>query len=169
MTADISTDRKNFSDNKIFTTITLALAAITLCFALLSLVFGNRLATLRTHYLETEKETASLEAASMEDLEIAHKTVLANLGTVQKSLDAEKSAANKLRKQLSGVMKDLKNTKADLAKANQTIAKLMSTQATPMAAPSAAEPLSSDAAAPITKETTGDSPPTSPPAPPPSD
>lgn len=127
MTADISTQRKHTASSNRLHNLTLAFAAFTLLFALISIIFGNRLATLQTNYLKTKNETAISEAASIQDMETALNAATTDIQTIQKALDAEKAAAAQLRRQLSIAMKELKMVKADLDIANQTITERKST------------------------------------------
>lgn len=108
--------------------LTLALTGFTLCFALLSITFGNRFTALHTAYLKSEKETVVSEAASTEEMKAALETATVDVENVQQALDTEKASANRLRKQLSVVVKDLEKTRANLAAADRTITGLKSMQ-----------------------------------------
>ncbi len=79
------------------------------------------ISTLQANYLKAEKETATSEAGAMQEMETALKTTTVNLETTQQTLDKEKAGAEKLRRQLSVVMKDIARAKADLASANQAV------------------------------------------------
>lgn len=156
MTADIATQKKNAGPSTLLHNFTLAFAALTLCFALIAMILGNRLATLQTNYLQAEKETATLEKETLnQELETALKTATITLEKTQQALGEEKTAAEHLRRQLSAAIKDHEGAKTDLEISKQTIAKLKAMLATSLA-PSATTP-------PVTEETLGDSP-QSPPA-----
>lgn len=127
MTAATAIQKNQTGPSTIFHTLTLAFAALTLVFALLSTILGNRLSNLQTQLLKANIATATSEAASIQDLEAMLKTTKDELETTQKRLDGEKAAAEKLRKQLAGVMKDFEKAKADLTIANQIISRLKST------------------------------------------
>ena len=127
MTADITTQRKSTGPSTLLHALTLVFVAVTLFFALLSMILGNRISSLQTNYLKAEKETATLKAGALQEMETALKTTTVNLETAQQTLDKEKAGAERLRRQLSVAMKDLANAKADLASANQAITKLKST------------------------------------------
>jgi prefoldin subunit 5 len=128
MTADITTQEKESGRSGMLPTLTYAFAVLTFCFALLSMILGNRAASLHTDSLKAEKEAVTSEAASIAEMETAVKTATAGLESVQQSLNAEKAAADRLRKQLSVVSSELETTRANLAKANQTITGLKSMQ-----------------------------------------
>lgn len=130
MTADIATQEKESDTNTMLPRLTLAFAVLTLFFALISSIFGIRLATLHSNSLKAEKQAVTSEAASVEAMENALKAAIAEREVTKQSLDAEKAAADRLRKQLSAVIKDLEKTKVNLAKANLTITGLKSTPPT---------------------------------------
>lgn len=155
MTADIATQTKETGPSSLLHTLTLALAALTLCFALFSMILGSRMASLHANTLKAEKETVASESASLMEMENALKTATEKLETTQKNLVEEKEAAEKLRRQLAAAMKDLEKIKTDLAGANQTITRLQSsvptqpppgvsitggTTAAPISAPQAVNP-----------------------------
>ena len=148
-TVAIATQNKQTGSSTMLHTLTLAFAALTLMFALLSIILGNRLSTLQAKFLAAKIATATSETASIQGMEATLKAAMDKLETSQKRLDEEKAAAEQLRRQLAGVMKDLEKAKADFASANQTISKLKSTvpvQPTPtMATP---EPVISPVVAP---------------------
>jgi hypothetical protein len=124
MTADIATQKKSTAPSTLLHTLTMALAALTLFFALIAMILGNRLTTLRTYSLAVEKETALVETTSIWAMETALKTATGNLGAAQQALGEEKAATERLRRQLAAVMKELENTKAELDHATQVIARL---------------------------------------------
>jgi flagellar hook-basal body complex protein FliE len=127
MTAATAIQKKQTGPSTLLHTLTLACAALTLVFALLSIILGNRLSTLQTQLLKSKIATATSEAASIQDMEATLKATMDKIETTQKSLDGEKAAAERHRKQLAGVMKDLEKAKADLAIANQIITRFKST------------------------------------------
>ncbi len=126
MTADIDPQRNQSGLGTRLPVLTLAFAALTLLFALLSMIFGSRLSTLQTSSLMAHNETAASGAASMAEMKTALKTATVNLKTAQQTLETEKAAAHRLRKQISVLTEDLENTQVDLAKANQTITAIKS-------------------------------------------
>lgn len=126
MTADISPQKKQSGPTSLLPTLTLVLAAMTVCFALLSIILGNRLATLQAKRLEAQNKAVASESISMEQMANALKTATVDLETAQQALNAEKSAADRYRKQLSAVTKDLDTAKANLTNANRTITELKS-------------------------------------------
>ena len=163
MTADIATQRKRISPSTMLHTLTLAFAALTLLFALLSMILGNRLSTLQTNYLKAEKESATSNAASIQEMETARDTAMVTLETARQALDAEKAAVERLRGQLSAVMKDLENTKTDLARANQTITGLKSTvPVEPTPSVETSEPITSPLMAPSSETVLSQDPPPQP-------
>ncbi|MBC2742026.1 MAG: hypothetical protein HGJ93_02990 [Desulfosarcina sp.] len=126
MIADIAPQSKSTGSSTMLHTLTLAFAVLTLFFALLSVVLGNRLSTLQTVSLNADKEPARSEVASIQKMETALKTATVKLEATQQALDAEKTDAGQLRRQLSVVMKDLDKAKADFTRVNQTLTKLKS-------------------------------------------
>jgi flagellar hook-basal body complex protein FliE len=158
MTSAIATQRQTTGPSTTLHTITLAFAALTLLFALLSLILGSRLATLQTNFLSDKIETVASEAASVQDMEVSLKTAIDKLEAAQKGLKKENAVTERLRRQLSDVMKNLEKAKAELAAANQTISALRSSAqvqsapkvatpeatATPIVVPSTKVPSSQD-------------------------
>lgn len=127
MTSDIAPSGKNTGPRTGFYTLTLVFAVLTLFFALLSTVLGNRLSALQTIYLNAEKESARSEAASIHDRENALHTARTNLEAAQKALATEKAGTEQLRRKLSAATKDLEEARADLATASRTITDLKAT------------------------------------------
>jgi uncharacterized coiled-coil protein SlyX len=124
MTAAIATEEKYTGPSRLLHTLSFTFALLTVIFALLSFIFGNRLSTLQTHFLTEKIETATSNAASLQDMEATIATANDKLEATQKRLNREKTAAEKLRQKLAALVNDLEKTKADLASANQTIANL---------------------------------------------
>ncbi len=129
MTADIANQRKPTGPSAMLHTLTMVFAAVTLFFALLSMILGNRSSTLQDRFVQAEKETATSEAMASQKIETELQAASTNLGNMQQALDKEKAAAEKIRIQLSVVMKDHAKNKAALDIANKTIADLKSTVA----------------------------------------
>ena len=123
MTADIASQRKKTSAPN---AMTLTLATLTLFFALLSMVFVNRLTRLHTHSLKQQSEASRDEDAANQDMQTALKAATVDREAAQQALDAEKTAAEQLRRQLSTTRKELEQAKADLVNANQTVNELKS-------------------------------------------
>jgi hypothetical protein len=138
MTAAIASQSKPSGSSTMTHTLTLAFAALTFVFALLSIILGNRLSTLQAQFLSSKIATATTEAASIQDMEAKLNAALSELESSQKNLDGEKAATERLRRQIAGVSKDLEKAKADLAIANQIIAGFKATEPAPSpeAAPS---------------------------------
>lgn len=124
MTAAIATEERHTGPSRLLHTLSFTFALLTVVFALFSFIFGNRLSTLQTHFLTEKIETATSNAASLQDMEATITTAKDKLEATHKRLNKEKTAAEKLRQKLAGVVKDLEKTKAELASANQTITNL---------------------------------------------
>ena len=78
----------------------------------------------------------------MVEIENALKTATMDRDTARQALDKEKTAGDRLRKQLSVVLNDLETAKANLAKANQTITGLKAMKPVePTSQPEGAVPL----------------------------
>ena len=138
MTADIEPQMKPAGFSTMLPTLTLIFAGLTLFFALLSMALGNRVSTLHTHYLKTEKESAASEAASIQGLETKLNAVTSDLETAQQALAAQKTASGQLRRQLAVAMEDLKHTQTELNSANQVITRLESSLPAPLTPPAEA-------------------------------
>ena len=114
MTADASNQTKSTTGGTLLPTLALVFAVLTLLFALLSMVLGNRVATVSRDQVDAQKNAAVLETTTVENTQAA-------LQEARKQVETEKAGAEKIRKQLAGAMQEVKKLKADLAKANQTI------------------------------------------------
>lgn len=129
MTSDTATASTITPPRDIWQSLTVVAAGFTLLFALLALVFGNRLATLQNDYLNAQIAGIQSDGIAALELESALATARSELETAQQELSTEKAAIERLRRQLGAAMDELKATKANLAGANQTIAELQSSLA----------------------------------------
>ena len=118
---------KNSGPSTLLHTFALIFTALTMVFALFSLILINRLSTLQTHFLTAKEDSITSDAATIQGMEAKLKTAMDKLETEQKNLKEEKAAAERVSRQLAGVLKDFEKAKADLSTANETISKLKST------------------------------------------
>lgn len=114
MTADASNQKKSTNTGTLMPAIALVFAFLTIVFAVFSMVLGSRMAKLSHNQMNAQNEAAASETAAIDTMETA-------LQEARQMAEAEKVGAEKLRKQLSATMQEVKKLKADLSKANQAI------------------------------------------------
>jgi hypothetical protein len=139
MTADIESRSKSNGSNTLLFSLSLIFAVLTILFAVLSMIFGNRLTRLHAHYLNMQNMTAKSESTSNRQMQAALNKATLNFQAARQSLDAEKTANQSLRQQLTAIRKDLEKSRAALAVAKETIARLKS-RLRPQPAPAAKPP-----------------------------
>lgn len=122
MTADTLSQDRDKEPSTLMHNITLACAALTVIFAVIALALGAHLGTLQANHLRTAKQSATSEAAAIQEIE-------ADLNTTKKSLEAEQKQSETLRQQIAATVKEMKSVKAELAKANEMLTAFQSTQA----------------------------------------
>ena len=110
MTADASNQNKSSNAGSLMFTMALVFAALTILFAVFSMLLGSRMGTLSHNKMEAQHEATASETAAIEKKDAALQEAL------QRS-EAEKMGAEKLRKQLSAATQEVKKLKADLSKA----------------------------------------------------
>ena len=114
MTVETDVQGNNdYENNPILSKLTLIAAGITIFFAVLSLIFSNRLETLRVEYKDTIQKGLTTEAN-------------AELNTIKQSMKAEMATTDKLRKKIAAITQESEKIKSDLALAQKTIAELRS-------------------------------------------
>ena len=133
MTVDTSSQDSDKGPSTLIHNISLACAVLTVVFAVIALILGAHLATLQANHLRTAKQSATSEAATIQETE-------ANLSATKKSLEAEQKQTEKLRQQIAATMKEMQSVKAELAKANEMLTAFQSTQAMTPSTESATSP-----------------------------
>lgn len=98
--------------------------AIAIFFAICALITGNRAFSLYDRALQATKAKSSSKTDAIGSLQDEMEKVTASLETIRKNLKTEKASSERLRKQLSVVMDDLRQAKNELNHANQKIDQL---------------------------------------------
>ena len=119
MTADAPNPKTNTNAGTLMPTLALVFAAIAIVFALSSMVLGSRMATLSHNQMNAYNEAAASEKNAIGEMETA-------LQEAHQLVEAEQAGAEKLRKQLSAAMQEVKTLKTEIAKVNQSINALKS-------------------------------------------
>jgi hypothetical protein len=121
MTADTPNYEEQVDPGNSPQILAIACAGLTLFFALISIITGNRLSTLQADHLEAVRAAATSETVSINEMKTALDTATTDLKNARKALGEEKAATEKLRKQLAKTQKQLQETKAGLAGTPRTI------------------------------------------------
>jgi len=143
MTADITSQDSNKGPSILMHNISLAAAALTVIFACIALLLGAHLATLQANHLRSAKQSATSEAAAIQEME-------SSLKTTKQALEAEQKQSEKLRQQIAATIKEMKSVKAELAKANEMLAAFQSTQTMTPSTENATSPNAAPQSAPGT-------------------
>ncbi len=122
MTANIASQASDPQNNPMLSRLTLTAAGLTIFLAVLSLIFSNRLETLRVEYQDTIRKGVATEA----NAEL--NSVTAELDAMKQSMEAEKTTNDKLKKKIAVITKESEKIKSELALAQKTIKELRSAE-----------------------------------------
>lgn len=99
-------------------TLFIVFGGLTVLFALLSMITGNRLSTLQANYQKALNETVASDIHTRKEMQIALKAKSSELIALKQALVQEKKKNNQLKKKFAVVSKEMKTIKTDLANAN---------------------------------------------------
>jgi DNA-binding FrmR family transcriptional regulator len=156
MTVDVHTKNQSTVKGNRFQTLTMAFAGLTICFAVFSIIIGNRLATLRADHIKAIQESKSTESESFEKLRTDLTQTQTDLTSAKKKVEEEQNKVKTLLQQLAAMKKELDKTKADLNAAQQAITSLEAKPVNPLPSNPLSTPEdTTDSQPPAPKQETG--------------